>query len=462
MPMIASIKLYSFFDPRVFSSLCKICQGLGKNTFIASGIDSEVWGMESGYIGENGFTSFLFDRSKAWQEYFEQYLLTGTGEGKRISNRGPNQGFKSDPKRDGDEQDCMDFQQLIRSTYFEEAAKSLRANWEGFVRVGFLGANPANFFGRLEVNPSPHSLLQDVFKTLSARALPSSALLPGKIKRGVLGRALREQVVQGAVGDFQKSCGPEWDSRLSPLKFFETYQHRISPVLSQSWRSLSLLDYLQTKYRWTCTERPEREIPCEVESEISCIHFFQGCALDRPLLGKMLKLFINGQHVILNREGISQECRQRLEAFWLENDIPLDKTKLYTDLLHGQLGDAKMIVFDGANLSLLSQEKKFDFWHRVISTFKIVHLSIPNISGLEGHWRSRLPTPSELNYEEIRRLAVYNTSSGKQTLSFSIPTNFKLLRVVDSVDVRLSNGPANMVIEFASEGTLSLDFGVFS
>ena len=110
----------------------------------------------------------------------------------------------------------------------------------------------------------------------------------------------------------------------------------------------------------------------------------------------------------------------------------------------------------------LAQREKLKFWHKIIQTFDLVHLSIPKIEGGHFLWRTREASHLELNYEEVRRLSLYNPTSYKKKLKIELPKNFALMKVVDENFVQIQNQTHHLELEFLPEGSLSLDFGVFS
>jgi len=57
------IKLYSFFDTRLFQAFSKFTVALGK-FFSERGVDCDLWGIHCGYLTEDGFQSFLYDEGK--------------------------------------------------------------------------------------------------------------------------------------------------------------------------------------------------------------------------------------------------------------------------------------------------------------------------------------------------------------------------------------------------------------
>ena len=431
-------KLYSFFDKRVFQSYARFTRELGLY-FVQSGIDALVWGMECGHIGAKGFESFLSDSSPCWKKSFDDFI------GARQDSR---------PL----EQLRHDFCQLIREMYQNQAAKDIQSNWEGVVKVGFLDGHPGHILDQLEeTNASPpHS--EQTLEMLTVADLPSTVLVSPKLKRNGWSKMLDDIVIGETIRKFQQSTTPpDWQSILTPLRFFEIHHSRGGA----HWDDLYLKHYLQKFYRWTYLENWEAP-PHKSESETDAerIHFFQGHDLTVEKFHNILHLLMNEQHLILDQSGMPEECVRKMESFFLENDLTVEKINFHTDVQHIQLKSSRLIIFDGFRLAQLSPEKMQNFWHRLIGVFELRHVQIPHYPAVEHYWRTRLPAPEELNYEEIRRLGLYNTSSVKRKIDIPLPGNFKLLRLIDQIHVNVRNGSRHITLELGPEGSLSLDFGV--
>ena len=66
----------------------------------------------------------------------------------------------------------------------------------------------------------------------------------------------------------------------------------------------------------------------------------------------------------------------------------------------------KVVIFNGEKLESASNDKKKDFWDRLLETFSLVYLPIKGHEDIEFFWRTRVSGPSELNFEEVRRLGL--------------------------------------------------------
>jgi len=184
--------------------------------------------------------------------------------------------------------------------------------------------------------------------------------------------------------------------------------------------------------------------------------------MNQKLFHNILKTFMSGGKVILNRSGLSREFQKKLEAFFLENDLDVEKVKVATTIYNASLGEGRFLIFEGDSLLDLDDKKISEFWHKVLTTFKTNHLMVLPPEGVQVTWRERGCNTNELNYEEVRRMDLYNPSSYKKKMKFSIPDNFRLLKVVDEEKVTFHHGQKEIEIDFLPEGSLSLDFGVFS
>src|SRR5690606_7595159 len=101
----------------------------------------------------------------------------------------------------------------------------LSANWEGTLDVNFLGASPADFFEKVaDVHPSRKYGLE-LSTSIVRELLPSSVLLPSRVKKGVLKKQLDELVVHSQLPFLIDDSYYEGDRApyFAPLKLFYAY-----------------------------------------------------------------------------------------------------------------------------------------------------------------------------------------------------------------------------------------------
>lgn len=450
-------KMYSFFDPRVYRAYGKFTAALGQY-FSQAGISCDVWGMDCGQVSLSGFQSTLKDHSVIFEQGFSRFLSAKKDEGELDLMGGvmtPDQEHRL----------SQEFLEVIHSIYAESCESGLAGNWEGIVRVGFIGGSDDDFFRRLNSKDRISTYTYDLLECLSLNALPASLLIPGRLKKGILGRMF-QQLVSNSFFDFlfsENSYEGDDVVQFKPKRYFEVYDLSADiPPDTVGWADLGLWDYLQKYYSWCYSDQGEVPFKWSEEAEMDKVFFFHGISLDQKLFHNILKTFMSGGKVILNRSGLTKEFQKKLEAFFLENDLHVEKIKYTTTIYNATLGEGRFLLFDGDALLDLDEKKVLEFWHKILGTFKTSHLMVLPPEGVQVAWRVRACNTNELSFEEIRRMDLYNPSSYKKKMRFQIPENFRLVKVVDEDKVTFNHGQRDVEIEFLPEGSLSLDFGVFS
>ncbi len=451
-------KLYSFFDPRVYKAYDHFVKSLGEY-FVTSGIASDVWSMDCCQVTlEYGLVSYLKDHSQVYEQGFSRFL-----QNKRTQENWDNESIGLDPEREHELH--HEFYSMIKDIYLMACEERLSGNWEGSLQVSFLGGGQEDFFKRIHSSDSLVQYGHDLLEGMSLNALSSSSLIPGRLKKGVLGKMLDQLVTNSYVEQIflKNSFEDDLVTQYVPKIFFEVYD--IGPEFlpdTIGWADLGLWDYLQKYYSWCYSDMGSSEFNFNEESQMDRVFFFHGLSMDRKLFHNMLKAFMSGAKVILNRAGLAREYQRKLEAFFLENELAIEKVKLHTTLINTRLGDGRLLVFNGDDLVDLDEKKAMDFWHRVVSTFDLGHLIVIPPEGVQIAWKVRSSNTQELQYEEVRRMGIYNPSSYKKKVKFLIPSHFRLLKVVDEDKVTFHHGQKEVECELLPEGSICLDFGVLS
>ena len=451
-------KLYSFFDPRVYKAYDHFVKSLGEY-FVTSGIASDVWSMDCAQVTlEYGLVSYLKDHSQVYEQGFSRFL-----QNKRTQENWDSESIGLDPERE--HQLHHEFYSMIKDIYLMACEERLSGNWEGSIQVSFLGGGQEDFFKRIHSSDSLVQYGHDLLEGMSLNALSSSSLIPGRLKKGVLGKMLNQLVTNSYVEQIflKNSFEDDLVTQYVPKVFFEVYD--IGPEFlpdTIGWADLGLWDYLQKYYSWCYSDMGSSEFNFNEESQMDRVFFFHGLSMDRKLFHNMLKAFMSGAKVILNRAGLAREYQRKLEAFFLENELAIEKVKLHTTLVNTRLGDGRLLVFNGDDLVDLDEKKAIDFWHRVVSTFDLGHLIVIPPEGVQIAWKVRSSNTQELQYEEVRRMGIYNPSSYKKKVKFLIPSHFRLLKVVDEDKVTFHHGQKEVECELLPEGSICLDFGVLS
>src|SRR5690606_26572966 len=142
-----------------------------------------------------------------------------------------------------------EFEQSVEELYAGIAAEEISSNWAGTVEVGFMGGSPDLLMERIFQTESPAFHSRELFAWLCRDILPSSVLLPARVKSGNLSRQLNALVTQTLLPrKLQNSIShDDWTARWRPLAFFEVYKENEDDVL---WERLGLWRALDAQLRW--------------------------------------------------------------------------------------------------------------------------------------------------------------------------------------------------------------------
>ncbi len=448
------IKIYSFFDPRVFEAFDKFVKRLGQY-FATNKIPADVWGIRCGYFKDGFFRSFLEDTSKTFEQAFSRFLQGKKAEDQTLS-----------PIEE--KQYAFEFNKTVQDLYATNARENIGSNFEGALDVAFLGASTAKFLKRLSGTISTVDYTSEIYESLAKDIIPSSVLISHRLKKGVLSRELNDLVANSYLpARLSANSAYEYEdiAVFSPLSFFKVYE-KIDGVSSmfQSWEQLHLWNYLQKNFGWSykiisndTLKLHENKNPYQEH-----IHLFHGHDVDRTLFNFILKTFMNGGRVILNRSGLSEDYSKRLETFFLENSLNVEKVSFKTQIQNIALGEGRLVLIDGDQFQEMDSSEYEDFWKNIVETFSLVHVPIQNVEGIDYYWRTRPSSANELKFEEIRRLSLYNPTSYRKKIRMNLNKNFVVYKVLDEINVIVQTYPNELEVELSPEGSVIIDFGVFS
>lgn len=448
------IKIYSFFDPRVFEAFDRFVKKLGYY-FAQNKIASDVWGIRSGYFQDGHFHSFLEDSSKTFEQAFGRFLQGKKAENQTIS-----------PLEE--QQFSFEFNKTVQDLYITNARESIGVNFEGSLDVAFLGASTAKFLKRLSGTLTSIDYTSELYESLAKDIIPSSVLISHRLKKGVLARELNDLVANSYL-PARLSANSSYDFEdiavFSPLSFFKVYE-RVDGISSmfQSWEQLGLWKYLRSQFGWSykvissdTLKLHENKNPYQEN-----VLLFHGHDVDRTIFNFILKTFMNGGRIILNRSGLSEEYNKRFETFFLENSLQVEKVNFKIPIQNISLGEGRLVFIDGDKFEDISDFDFQEFWIKIVSTFSLLHVPIQNVEGIDYYWRTRPTSMNELKFEEIRRLSLYNPTSYRKKIKMNLSRNFVVYKVIDEINVIVQTFPNELEIELSPEGSVIVDFGVFS
>ena len=447
------VKIYSFFDPRVFEAFDRFVKKLGQY-FSSNQISADIWGIRSGYFRDGQYRSFIEDSSKTFDQAFTRFLQTKKHENTIIS-----------PIEE--RQYAFEFNKTIQNLYEATARESLKENFEGSLDVAFLGAGTENFLKRLYGTISKADYSAELYEALAKDIIPSSVLLSHRLKKGVLTRELNDLVANSYLPSRLASSTYEHQdiTTFQPLSFFKVFE-RIDGVSSlfQNWSDLNLWVFLKANFGWSykvihsdTLKLHENKNPYQEN-----ILLFHGHDVDHTIFNFILKTFMNGGRVILNRSGLSDEFNQRFETFFLENNLNVEKVNFKTQIQNVVLGEGRLVLIEGEGFIDMTKQEYFDFWKNLVQTFSLIHVPIQNVEGLDYYWRTRPSASNELKFEEVRRLSLYNPTSYRKKIKMNLTKNFVVYKVLDEINVIVQTFPNEIEVELSPEGSVIVDFGVFS
>lgn len=447
------VKIYSFFDPRVFEGFSKFVGSLG-NYFAKNKMSSDLWVVRCGYYEKGEFKTYLEDYSRTFDQAYSRFRTTKVAKEIELS-----QAEESQLK--------FEFTKNILSLYSEMTKECLEENFEGTLDIAFLGGGTTAFFKRLCDGAAIHDYTHELYESLAKDKIPSSVLLPFAIKQGVLNKELSDLVINSYLPSRLTSSSSLEDHStfFEPLSFFKVYE-KVDGISSlfQSWNDLGLWPFLKEKFGWSYKIISSDTLNLHESKTpyLENIHLFHGHDVDAPVFKFILKTFMNGGRIILNKSGLADEFIRKIETIVLENNFKVEKVNFETQIESVALGEGRLIMFDGERF-LDRQDVDYQrFWQTILSTFSLVHLPIKNADAIDYYWRTRQAGAHELKFEEIRRLSLYNPSSYKKKVKMDLNRSFVVYKVIDEINALVQTFPNELEIELLPEGSVNVDFGVLS
>ena len=442
-------KLYSFYDPKVFQGFRKMVWKLGEY-IVSAGLTSPFMGLKGGHIVDGEFRSFMDDRSIAFQQGFARYLSQKKHELNELT-----------PQKELETK--LEYIQLMDELYEQSTRECLVGNWEGTVKVAFLGGGPSDIFCRTSELWEHASHYFPVLSDIQVhQAIPSTVLLSDQIKQSVITQAVSGLVTAGQLKDHLDIQLFEDDYSLSfkKLVFFEIYRGQNERVTHRNpWRELGLIKFLNKEFSWTYVYLDKLESDID-EDAFGRITFVSGEEVDLDSFQQLLKLFLSGGQVCFDLKGASEAVRRRLDQFLIENSIVTEKLNYYSPIVCAKLGEGGLTVIDGNELEKIPPEKKASFWQKIMSLYEVQHLNFET-DGCAYYWSVRSPSQKELKYEQIRKLSLFNPTSYKKNVRVQSHKNFAFVKTSESHRSQLQTFPVGVEVELFPGGHCSLDFGYF-
>lgn len=447
-------KMFSFYDPRVFKAFSKFAHYLG-SYFKKHSIGNDVFGMDSGFFNGKNFESYFKDESNTFKQSFSKFLETKRDSKNFNSENGP---FITTPEQEDGLK--YEFFQTIKNLYLDTTSRSIGDNWEGILKFSFLGGNNKDFFNRISGNDDIKGYSETIFNSITHDILPSSILLSRDSKGGILKKQL-DDIVSESVLPFMTdpSLFSQEDSGLfCPLIFFEVFDENKEGGESY-WEKLELFEFFQSEFKWAYRIHEPEEIHIEEEELDKRVFFFRGKSLNEKMFKFLLRIFLAGGKIIIESDSLELSYKRKLDTFLLENELEIEKINYQTFISNVKLGDGRILLFEGDKLLPLSKGKKGLFWTKILDSFEINHIKVDSTNKGNYFWRKRSVTSNELDFEDVRRLDIYNPTSYKMKFKIITNKNFVLMKINERKNIRMETSPGEVNGELLPSGNISLDFG---
>ena len=437
-------KVYSFFDPNIFKEYGNFVKELG-DYFKKEKISSDVYGINCGYFSGKSFISYFNDRSNCFHKSFAKYIEASMEE-----NLSP--GIKSSKE---EREEIKKFSLFIYSLYKKAAQDHLSQNWEGELKVVFLGGSTKDFIKR-GLSDDKMEYFNDILFGINQEFLPSAGLLDMETDASIFQKQFRDIVIDTYI-PWKLSNSFMEDINYSPLAFFQIFEDE-----DKNFQKSGLLKYLEENYGTTFSyfnSEEEKDLSFPIEGKIL---FIPGIKIDKNQFTKILKFFLNGGKVFIDCQGLTLEIKNKIDGFLLENSLKVDKIKFHASFENVSLGEGRLFFFKGNELQFLDMESKNEFWQKVLGNMEIPHFHLKSNLNLKFFWKTRSASPGEHNYQEIRRLCIYNSEKNKKRVKGLTQKNISLIRVGHEAEKKYESQSDQIEFEVPPQSWITVDFGIWA
>ncbi|MBI2521949.1 MAG: hypothetical protein HYV97_16150 [Bdellovibrio sp.] len=441
-------KFFSFYDPRVFKGFIEWIKAMN-NYFKKFALRPSLFAIKSGYFDGLNFCSYTDDNSVAFDSSFARFLKSD-GSDKTLSYE--------------DEQvQRNEFGLSIENLYLETVKSELNDYWDGVLPMAFLGGHPSRTIIQGLAPTFSYSYLSELNTALATGILASSALVEESVKKTVLGKQIRD-VNNILVWDgkfYPSSHDDSIGGPYKPLRLAYMYVDRKFGLAQHSFSTAGTRNFLEKKFSNCWEFREVNSFEFDETTDLNGVHLFYLRDLDKKSFAKILRLFMGGGKIILDRGGASNEQIQRLELFVLENNLSVERIQYLGPIQNISLGEGRFVMTDVAASHLQNPQDQYNFWLKLFSSFELKSFELGDID-IPYLWWIKIPSNLELKFEEMRRLGLYNPTSYKKKIRFDIPKNFVFAKMLDSFRTTLQTFPNEIEIQLLPDGFVALDFGRFS
>lgn len=437
-------KIFSFFEPKVWEAYSGFLAAFG--SFLSQNkIKSPVWGAQFSFFQDGEKHSYHEDCSVAFEQGFSRFLKQAHPEGTELS----------EPKEEVNLKNK--FSEEVGKLFVTTAQEELAPYWMGVQNIIVLGGSPKETILRsLACGKSQLEYTRDLFRHFINSEWISSSLLTAQEKKDSLHWILNEhfgprEIDQRYHYDVYKG---DLTSEFRPFGVVDIFGGKKENHFGKT----GLLNFLDSHFRWLYQNYDELIFTPEwIDVNHNKIKFFHGEDLTRITFGQLLKLFMMGQRILLDTSGLGEGLDKRLQIFLLENNIKSQSVNFMTTTEICELGEGKLILFDGKKL--IQNPAREKFWDHIFRYLDLVQPEMMMDEDVFSLWRIRATTPHELSYLDVRRVNLYNPTSYKKSVTIKTQKHFAFMKTIDPTRANARSTPHGVDIDLLPNGKIALDFG---
>ncbi len=449
-------KVYSFFEPKCFQSYRKFVWKLGQY-LSQGGNQCAVYGLECMRLEENHVVSYFKDHSQVFESGFNRYIKQlQDSEPQKVKRLVVEPEYENDLK--------LEYYEIILGLYLDSAKEFLAGNWSGVLQSCLIGGSSEDILKRSFENwGHEQDYFEPLMQCLANDVYPFTPLLDPNIRKGTLAKAFSDVIDTNLVQSHLEEgfYSDEGSLAFSPLVLFQLCGGGNGFFsFDRAMEDAGLKYFFEKRYPWTFKIKNDFFDQIDDLDERP-VYFFFGSKLDEQQFKSILKLFMNGHKVFLDKTDLDSNLDQKLAVFCAENNLETQKINYISPVTKISLGDGLIITYESKKLHNASLLKRTDFWENMIDYLEVKHLDIDAQEGVFHFWKTRSSNSYELNYEEIRRAYLYNPTSYKKKVQIRTGSNFAFLKKIDEKNVNSKSTPMGVDILLLPGGSITLDFGFF-
>ncbi len=428
-------RIPSFYDQNMYKEYARFLVSLYESCKKRKS-KVRIKGLSAGYFEDKNFNTFFNDSSKTFLESFERYLSASEIEDVSLS-------------------DVYDFREMVSNLFLSASEKYLGAYWDGDLKMVFHGAKSDDIlYSTIFKNVDEH-YFHDLQLAVKDGYLTSTEMVNSSHEDQVFNRAYSEMMnysyIESIVFD---DFHLQNNLRFTPLIFAKIFSRDKFDLISTG-----ILDYFEKNcsHHYQIIDGVYNE---DLEQENESISICFSRYLGNKEFQEILNNFSEGANIILDLSCMTLDHRKQLELFLSSHETDSQHINLIGPVSYYQLGHGNLVTFESEHFQGSNLSKRNHFWGRLLSVFSLRTLKIDLAHGVSCFVLKREVTPYELNYKEVRRVFLYNTTNSSKSVFIHSSKESAFLKYKNQLSTEVTSTPKGVEIEMEKNGSVILDFGI--